>query len=188
MLGILQNSSALVERQKKTSLMQYPIIALMRGSHSLSARRAWRTLSSRPEGPQPRSQCNNSYNMYIVMFRCQMEGRVCTVQFFPFLEVLYCWTLNCSITCSSVSSTSSPRFPTINTWPGQKSTHSFNSKISLLFHHILFLSQQQICFCCPDVYFALSAMQLDARFKCLLFLSRTEQTGVVRAMDGPKFS
>ena len=95
---------------------------------------------------------------------------------------------NCSITCSSVSSTSSPPFPTINTWPGQKSTHSFNSEISLLFHHILFLSQQQICFCCPDVYFALSAMQLDARFKCLLFLSRTEQTGVVRAMDGPKFS
>ena len=88
-----KNSSALVVRQKKTSLMQYPIIALMRGSHSLSARRAWRTLSSRPEGPQPRSQCNNSYNMYIVMFRCQMEGRVCTVQFFPFLEVLDWWTL-----------------------------------------------------------------------------------------------
>ena len=35
--------------------MHYSIIALMRGSHGLSARRAWRTLSSRPEGPQPRS-------------------------------------------------------------------------------------------------------------------------------------
>ena len=28
----------------------------MSGSHGLSARRAWRTLSSRPEGPQPRSR------------------------------------------------------------------------------------------------------------------------------------
>ena len=32
--------------------MHYPIIAVMRGSHGLSARRAWRTLSSRPEGPK----------------------------------------------------------------------------------------------------------------------------------------
>ena len=34
--------------------MHYPIIALivMRGSHGLSGRRAWRTLSSRPEGPK----------------------------------------------------------------------------------------------------------------------------------------
>ena len=32
--------------------MHYPIIALLRGSHGLSARRAWRTLSSRPEGPK----------------------------------------------------------------------------------------------------------------------------------------
>ena len=30
----------------------YPIIALLRGSHGLSARRSWRTLSSRPEGPK----------------------------------------------------------------------------------------------------------------------------------------
>ena len=29
-----------------------PIIALLRGSHGLSARRAWRTLSSKPEGPK----------------------------------------------------------------------------------------------------------------------------------------
>ena len=36
--------------------MHYPIIALMRGSHGLSARRAWRTLSSRPEGPQSRAE------------------------------------------------------------------------------------------------------------------------------------
>ena len=34
------------------SLTHYPIIALMRGSHGLSARRARRTLSSRPEGPK----------------------------------------------------------------------------------------------------------------------------------------
>ena len=32
--------------------MHYPINALMHGSHGLSARRAWRTLSSRPEGPK----------------------------------------------------------------------------------------------------------------------------------------
>ena len=32
--------------------MHYPIIALMHGSHGLSARRAWRTLSSSPEGPK----------------------------------------------------------------------------------------------------------------------------------------
>ena len=32
--------------------MHYPIIALMRGSHGLSAWRAWRTLSSRPDGPK----------------------------------------------------------------------------------------------------------------------------------------
>ena len=35
--------------------VNYPIIALLRGSHGLSAKRAWRTLSSRSEGPQPRS-------------------------------------------------------------------------------------------------------------------------------------
>ena len=32
--------------------MNYPIIALLRGSHGLSARRARRTKSSRPEGPK----------------------------------------------------------------------------------------------------------------------------------------
>ena len=36
--------------------MHYPIIALMHGSHGLSARRAWRTLSSKPKvGPKGRS-------------------------------------------------------------------------------------------------------------------------------------
>ena len=34
------------------SLTHYPIIAPLRGSHGLSARRAWRTLSSRPKGPK----------------------------------------------------------------------------------------------------------------------------------------
>ena len=33
-------------------LTHYPIIALLRGSHSLGGRRAWRTKSSRPEGPK----------------------------------------------------------------------------------------------------------------------------------------
>ena len=37
-------------RKTKT---HYPIIALLRGSQGLSAQGAWRTLSSRPEGPQP---------------------------------------------------------------------------------------------------------------------------------------
>ena len=39
-------------KKKTISPMHYPIIALMHGSHGLSARRAWRTLSSRPEGPK----------------------------------------------------------------------------------------------------------------------------------------
>ena len=40
------------QKSKKKSLTHYPIIALLRGSHGLSARRALRTLSSRPEGPK----------------------------------------------------------------------------------------------------------------------------------------
>ena len=51
------SNKILKKKTKKTnSPMHYPIIALMHGSHGLSARRAWRTLSSRPEGPQPRSR------------------------------------------------------------------------------------------------------------------------------------
>ena len=37
------------------SQTHYPIIAPLCGSHGLSAWRAWRTKSSRPEGPLPRS-------------------------------------------------------------------------------------------------------------------------------------
>ena len=40
---------------RKEKKRKNPIIALLHGSHGLSGRRAWRTLSSRPEGPQPRS-------------------------------------------------------------------------------------------------------------------------------------
>ena len=36
------------------SLMHYPIIEPLRGSHGRSARRAWRTLSGKPEGPLPK--------------------------------------------------------------------------------------------------------------------------------------
>ena len=43
-------------KKNTQSLTHYPIIVLMHGSHGLSARRPWRTLSSRPEGPQPRSR------------------------------------------------------------------------------------------------------------------------------------
>ena len=44
---------------RKTHLSRftrYSIIALMLGSHGLSARRVRRTKSSRPEGPQPRGR------------------------------------------------------------------------------------------------------------------------------------
>ena len=41
-----------INNKKTQSLMHYYIIALMRGSHGLSARRARRTKSRRPEGPK----------------------------------------------------------------------------------------------------------------------------------------
>ena len=39
-------------KKNTQSLTHYSIIALMRGSHGLSARRARRTKSNRPEGPK----------------------------------------------------------------------------------------------------------------------------------------
>ena len=50
--GVKTTERILKMKFKKKSLTHYPIIALLRGSHGLSPRRAWRTLSSRPEGPK----------------------------------------------------------------------------------------------------------------------------------------
>ena len=60
------------------SLTHYPIITPLRGSHGLRARRAWRTLSSRPEGPQPRSWAPRGAPRLLVKKILKQEARAST--------------------------------------------------------------------------------------------------------------
>ena len=71
------------------SLTHYPIIAPLRGSHGLSARRAWRTLSSRPK----------ALHVYFISLNWKV-----TVQYHSFknkAKKTICWTLLSLFTRSS---------------------------------------------------------------------------------------